>query len=1332
MSTALEPDPAVRDAAEPLPDDRRVEIDGKFLRLGTGRYLVKGVTYGTFAPDADGYQFPTLDRVDEDFRLMASYGINTVRVYTPPRRDLLDTAQRHGLRVMVGLPWTQHIAFLDDRALTRRIEQELLEQVTALADHPAVLMFALGNEIPPSIVRWHGRLRIERFLHALYKKAKSLAPHCLFTYVNFPPTEFLDLSFFDVCSFNVYLHREENLRAYLVRLQHIAGHKPLLLAEAGADSIREGQDGQASITAMHIRAAFAEGACGAMAFAWTDEWWRGGFDVEDWDFGLVDRQRRPKAAADAVAQAFADAPFPASEMATWPKVSVVVCAYNAADTLEDNLSSLERLTYPNFEIILVNDGSRDRTSEIGHSHPRVRVIDIPNGGLSAARNVGLANATGEIVAYTDADTRVDRDWLTFLIQPFLHSDVVGSGGPNVVPADDSPIAQCIARAPGGPTHVLLDDRIAEHVPGCNMAFRREALLAIGGFNPVYLRAGDDVDVCWRLQARKWKIGFASSALVWHHHRASIRAYWRQQVGYGEGERWLLAHHPEKFLDGRMLWRGRIYSPLPFVRSLWSERINAGVWGTAAFPSVYRADLHPFAFLPHSVNWQVISAALTLIGVAVAATGDHPWAAIILLASGIVGLAWTIGKNVSYAWRSDVGSLPGHPLYYRVVVAYLHFIQPFARVRGIIRGILSPPEVMEPVGPRQTSRGPTPSIRETLRALLLLSGGVTENQYWSERWTNTERLLTQFTEWLRKSRAVRAIEIDQGWSPDRDISVLVGRWAWLDTRALVEEHSAGRALLRMNMSLRPTTAGAVSAVAIAAAVVVATSAGLALRWPIAGLVAAMATMAVAAFAVYRTAQTTAIVQRGLREVALEQGMTQMKTRAARVPLLAPSMGHVYALRMATLFLLMMVAIGSGALMLREAASRQVIGARKGYAGDNGPAIDAWIDTPGGIIVAPGGDIYFADSNNHVIRRIDRNNIVSTIVGNYSAGAGFSGDFGLATQAQLDTPDGVGFAPDGDLVVADSHNDRVRRIDKQTQTIMTIAGNGQNGYDGDEKPALEARLNNPSGVAAASNGDIYIADTLNYRVRMIDHATGFIHTIAGDGRAGENEDDVGDGGPAVNAHLNMPSDAVLAPNGDIYIADMHHQRVRRIDARTRIITTVAGNGRWGNTGDGGLATRATLAGPAGIAVVPDPQGKLTLFIADYYNGKVRAVGPDGVIRDVSDEDRQVFGAPTRVAFGVNRSGSWLYVTDSSKDRLVALSIAKIAPSLLPPPPPRRPAPRQPATVAPPPPAADDSAPSTGAPVAPTPDTSAAPAAAAPAPAPASASTPTTATGAVKAAE
>lgn len=1261
MSTTVQADPAVLPGVTAIPADLRVATDGRFLRVGTERFLVKGVTYGTFAPDADGYQFPPIAQVIEDFRLMAELGINTVRVYTPPRRDLLDAAATHGLRVMVGLPWSQHVAFLDDRKLRRQIQRDLVAQVKELGDHPAVLMFAIGNEIPPAIVRWHGRLRTERFLRRLYRAAKAAAPECLFTYVNFPPTEFLDLSFFDVCAFNVYLHREADLRAYLTRLQHSAGHKPLLLAEAGADSIREGQDGQAAVTAMHVRAAFEEGACGAIAFAWTDEWWRGGFDVDDWAFGLVDRHRRPKAAAAAVARAFAEAPFSREEQQAWPRVSVVVCAYNAADTLEDCLTSLEGLTYPDYEVILVNDGSRDRTSSIGHSHPRVRVIDIPNGGLSAARNVGLAQATGEIVAYTDADTRVDRDWLTFLVQPFLNSDVVGSGGPNVVPADDPPIAQCIARAPGGPTHVLLDDRIAEHVPGCNMAFRRDALLAIGGFNPIYLRAGDDVDVCWRLQARGWKIGFASAALVWHHHRSSIAAYWRQQVGYGEGERWLLAHHPEKFLDGHMLWRGRIYSPLPFVRSLWSERINAGVWGTAAFPSVYRADIHPFAFLPHSVHWQVLSFILLFAGAVVGTTGEHAWAAGLLLATGSAGAAFTIARNVSYAWRSDVDSLAGQRLWYRVMVAYLHFIQPYARVRGIIRGILAPPEVIQPVGPPQTSRGPRPSVREGLRALLLLCGSITEDRYWSETWTSTERVLTSLTDWLRRSRAVRLIEIDDGWSHDRDVSVLVGRWAWLDVRALVEEHQSGRTLLRISTYLRPTSFGIVTAVAFAAALIAAASAGVALRWPLAGLIAAAITLAITAYAAFKTAQATAIVLRGVRAVAEEGGMVPMKSRAARVPLLAPSTLRVYAFRTAAVFLVMFIALGAGTLMLREAATAQVIGARKGYGGDNGPAIDAALDTPGGIVVANNGEIYFADSNNHVVRRIDPRNNISTVIGNYAAGAGFSGDFGPATAAQLDTPDGVAVAPDGDLVVADSRNNRVRRVDKETGVIMTIAGSGAAGYDGDDKPALDAELNSPSGVSVAQNGDIYIADTLNYRVRMIDHATGFIHTIAGTGEAGEDPSNVGDGGQAVGAPLNMPSDVEIAPNGDIYIADMHHNRVRRLDARTRVITTVAGNGRWGNSGDGGPATAASLAGPAGVAVVPDSGGRLTLFIADYYNGRVRAVGPDGIIRDVSSNTTEMFGAPTRVAYASR--GGWLYVADSSRDRLVVLNIAKTLPDLVP---------------------------------------------------------------------
>ena len=440
-----------------------------------------------------------------------------------------------------------------------------------------------------------------------------------------------------------------------------------------------------------------------------------------------------------------------------------------------------------------------------------------------------------------------------------------------------------------------------------------------------------------------------------------------------------------------------------------------------------------------------------------------------------------------------------------------------------------------------------------------------------------------TDWLRRSRAVTTIEVDEGWSHDRDVSVLVGRWAWLDVRALVEEHSSGKALLRLSTYLRPTSFGIASALLLATALLGAAVTGVALRWPPAGAIAAAVSVAIAGFVVWRIAQTTAIVQRGVAVITERLGMTRMPSGVAAIPFVAPSMLRIYGLRTAAIFVVMIVGVGSGTFMLREATTAQVIGSRKGYAGDNGPAIQAALNNPGGIAVASNGDVYFADSNNHVIRRIDPQNNIRPFAGNNALGAGFSGDYAPAAQAQFDTPDGIAIAPDGDLIVADSHNDRIRRIDRQTSIVTTIAGSGETGFDGDDGPATEAMLNNPSGVAAAPNGDIYIADTLNYRIRMIDHTTGNIHTIAGDGTAGENDAPVGDGGPATSASLNMPSDVAIGPNGDIYIADMHHQRIRKIDARTRIISTVAGNGRWGNSGDGGPAVNATMAGPAGVAVV-----------------------------------------------------------------------------------------------------------------------------------------------------
>ena len=868
---------------------RGVSVNGKFLDVDGRRFLVKGVSYGTFAPDADGLQFPVVSQIETDFAQMAAAGVNTVRTYTLPTDALLDTAARHGLHVMAGLSWPQHVPFLDDARAARRIRRAATGDVRRLAAHPAVLLFAVGNEIPAGIVRWHGQRRIERFLRELYRDVKAAAPASLFTYVNYPPTEFLDLDCFDLCAFNVYLHLEAALRGYLARLQHVAGDKPLLLAEAGSDSLREGLDDQARITAMHLRCAFEEGACGAVAYAWTDEWWRGGRPVDDWAFGLVDADRTPKPALAAATQVFSEAPFPPAARARWPNVSVVVCAYNAADTLDDCLTSLEALTYPNTEVIVVNDGSRDATATIARRHPDVRVIDLLNGGLSAARNAGLAAASGEIVAFTDADCRVDPDWLTYLVQPMLASDVVGAGGPSVVPPDDPWVAQCVARAPGGPTHVMLDDRTAEHVPGCNMAFRREALLSIDGFNPVYLRAGDDVDICWRLQARGLRIGFAPAALVWHHHRARVQAYWRQQVGYGEGETWLDAHHPEKFLAGHMVWHGRIYSQLPFLPTAAERRVNTGVWGTAAFPSVYSTRARQWQYLPHTPAWMAVTLALLLIGNIGPLTGmDAAWLPLVV---GILGLLTTLGRCVRYGWRSDLRGLPrvgrwsGGPSrwLYRALIAWLHLIQPLARARGRVRGLSQPEAVAPQHVTRHSWKTPVPTPRDALFAARLLARGGAEQAFWSAAWTSHTTLLTELVAVLRASRPAQRVDVDDGWRPDRDLSLGIGRWGWLHVRTLVEAHEGGACLFRVRARLRPSFVGTLRGLTLAVLLAGGTGASLALYTPPVGLVvAAVASAAIAARVAWQATRAAAVLNRALNHVTTAAGLQRLPSPPEATP------------------------------------------------------------------------------------------------------------------------------------------------------------------------------------------------------------------------------------------------------------------------------------------------------------------------------------------------------------------------------------------------------------------------------------------------------------------
>ena len=458
---------------------RRPEARGKYLYVGTEKLWVRGVTYGTFRPDARGNEYGSRDRVERDFTAIRANGFNAIRTYSVPPRWLLDAAARYGLRVMVGLPWEQHVAFLDEPARLSSIERRVGAGVRSCAGHPAVLAYAVGNEIPAPIVRWHGRRRVERFIERLCGVVRAEDPTALVTYVNYPTTEYLELPFLDLVCFNVYLESQERLAAYLARLQNLVGDRPLVMSEVGLDSRRHGDAAQARSLYRQVRATFAAGGAGAFVFGWTDEWHRGGFDIEDWDFGLTRRDRRPKAALAAVRRAMMEVPFPRDM--PLPRISVIVCSYNGARTIRDCLAGLRRLDYPAFEVIVVDDGSNDATPDIAREYG-FRVISGRNQGLSHARNVGLRAASGEIVAYIDDDAYPDPDWLRYLAAGFLGSTHVGIGGPNLPPPGDGPVAESVANAPGGPIHVLLSDQEAEHIPGCNMAFRRSALLAIGGFD----------------------------------------------------------------------------------------------------------------------------------------------------------------------------------------------------------------------------------------------------------------------------------------------------------------------------------------------------------------------------------------------------------------------------------------------------------------------------------------------------------------------------------------------------------------------------------------------------------------------------------------------------------------------------------------------------------------------------------------------------------------------------------------------------------------------------------------------------------------------------------
>jgi cellulose synthase/poly-beta-1,6-N-acetylglucosamine synthase-like glycosyltransferase len=787
LDAMLRPMPE-RDPA-PVIDGVPPTVGGKFFFIGAQKFYMRAVSYGPFAPPAHGFPFPTDTAVQRDFALMRELGANVVRTFTVPPRWLLDLAAAERLRVLVTIPWLEYTCFLDDKDTMEETRAVVRGAAESLGGHPALFGLLLGNEIPPDIVRWHGPERVAEFLRSLGDVVKQVHPRTLVSYANFPSTEYLDLAeFLDFLSFNVYLHREADFRRYLSRLHNLAVDKPLVLTEFGVDTIREGEEEQARHLSWMVRAAFESGVAGTTIFAWTDDWYTNATQITDWAFGLVDVERKPKRAFAAVQQQYrASLPPPLENP---PRVSVVICAYNAERTMEPCLESLRHLNYPDYEVIVVNDGSTDRTPAItadfkqaydaDAAGPRMVVIDQPNRGLSIARNVGMEAATGEIIAYTDSDCVPDPDWLYFLVYKFLRSGFVAVGGPNFPPAEPSLVPAAVAVSPGGPAHVLLDDEVAEHIPGCNMAFTKKVMQEVGGFEAIFAAAGDDVDFCWRLQNKGYVVGFSPAATVWHYRRNTVQAYLKQQMGYGKAEALLYFKHPYRFnMLGQSRWLGRIYGEL--TNAVLSRRpvIYFGTFGRGLFQSMYEPPSSLLSYLPFTLEWNLIGILLFVAGLA--SPSMLPIAAIPLG----VSLAWAVGSAVNARVDPRFSNLRA-----RALIAVLTYLGPL--VRGIqrylwrARGHADIEQIALP-GRRAPTR-----IDWTRLAFVL--------RYWSDQGHEKEGLLGGLMEFLIPRKYL--IAMDPGWNP-WDLEIYRGIWTKARVTVATENYGGNRRALSTRVELRLT-------------------------------------------------------------------------------------------------------------------------------------------------------------------------------------------------------------------------------------------------------------------------------------------------------------------------------------------------------------------------------------------------------------------------------------------------------------------------------------------------------------------------------------------------
>jgi glycosyltransferase involved in cell wall biosynthesis len=749
----------------------RLMTAGKFLQLADGRpFLMRGISYGPFRPNSRAESFPEDDRLAADLRHIAFLGFNTVRIYDLPTTGLLRQVETLGLHLMVGVPWPQHVDILADKALRREIKARVTAAAQQLRDQACVAAILVGNEIEKTLVRWMGPRRVRDFIESLIEAARREAPQTLVSYATYPSTEYLVPRNADFLAANVYLEAPETFSACLSRLQNLAGNKPLLITEFGIDVEAHGAPKQAAVMRWQHDCLLRGGCAGDVWFAYTDEWHRGGREVTGWSFGITDRYRTERPACAVSRDLDSQVPVPPQP----PRISVIVCTRNGDHTLPACLESLMAQDYPDYEVIVIDDGSRDATAELTRRFGQVRYRHQEHAGLSVARNLGADLATGSIIAYTDDDCMAHPGWLRHLSHAFEDAAVVAAGGPNIPPPPRNRVERVVAAAPGAPAHVLLSDTEAEHLPGCNLAIRKDALGRIGGFRAEFTAAGDDVDVCWRLR-EQGVLRFVPGAMVWHHRRFTVKAYLNQQRGYGHAEALLMKAHPGRFGPlGGARWRGGIYGDrLPADHPV-EGSIFHGPFGLGAFQTIYATPAFRW--------WEWLTGLLWIAVMIAAFVVRQPWASV---------AAWVFA--MSAAWRvsrHNANTAGLHDTPDRLLLWLLCWVQPvvreWARLLGMVKLGARPswkPVLPEIVPPEMPHKHAIP-----LGTLA----------FWSENGVTREAWLDEMRRSLKASHVI--FRQDDGWRwfdlelwPNHELSR-----AFL---SVTEYHGEGRCLTRVRLMLR---------------------------------------------------------------------------------------------------------------------------------------------------------------------------------------------------------------------------------------------------------------------------------------------------------------------------------------------------------------------------------------------------------------------------------------------------------------------------------------------------------------------------------------------------